>query len=78
MKRLLFKIQDWLADNTTLVQYPRQRLEPRPLPAADLTANEGQRLQILFLGLLSPFVILMALTVLAACALVLWAMWATL
>jgi len=75
MKKLLFKLQDWLADHTTLVQYPRQRLEPRPVMPL---ATEGQRLQILFLGLVSPFLILVALLVLAACALVLWALWATL
>ncbi len=78
MKKLLFKLQDWLADHTTLVQYPRQRLEPKPMPAAGLMASEGQKLQTLFLGLVSPFVILLALLVLAACVLVLWAMWATL
>ncbi len=74
MKRLLFKLQDWLADHTTFVQYPRQRLEPR---AVAPVATEGQKLQILVLGLLSPFVIVLALLVLAACALVLWAMWTT-
>ncbi len=75
MRKLLFKLQDWLADHTTFVQYPRQRLEPRLVTPL---ATEGQKLQILVLGLFSPFVILLALLVLVACALVLWALWATL